>query len=494
MTKSKKEKETLQTRPPIVVFLGHVDAGKSSIIDYIRKSNIVARESGGITQHIGAYEVKDEKGREIVFIDTPGHAAFSSIRARGAKIADLAVLVIGVDQGIKPQTKEAISYLKKTGISCIVAINKIDQPGIDPLTIEGQLAKEGIVVENQGGKVPVVKLSAKTGQGIDHLHDLVFLIAEIENWKRDIAKPAAGIVIESQLDPRQGPVATLLIQEGVLKKGDVIGTSSTKGRVKSLVDSNNRFLEQALPSQPVRMLGLEKVPLVGDKFKFYSDLKEIQARLDSALVSEKKTSGDSQEESLNLILKADVAGSLEAIKSILEAVSVPGIKLNIVKEDVGKISQADIKQARDSQAQVVGFRVGLDTAVERLRERENVLVKTFAVIYNLADYIEEEMKRKKEPEEIRREIGKLKVLAIFKKGKKRQIVGGNVIEGQVERGAQLDIFRGKEKIGSGRLVGLEKEKKAVPLVKKGQQAGIAYEGSGEIQKDDLLEIYRQEKN
>ena len=494
MPKSKKEKEILQTRPPVVVFLGHVDAGKSSIIDYIRKSDIVAQEKGGITQHIGAYEVKDEKGREIVFIDTPGHAAFSSIRARGAKIADIAVLVIGVDQGIKPQTKEAISYIKKTGVSCIVAINKIDIPGLDPSTIEGQLAKEGIVTENQGGKVPVVKLSAKTGKEIDHLLDLIFLVAEMENWKKDIAKTASGIVIESRLDPQQGPVATLLMQEGILRKGDIIGTSSTKGRVKNLIDSNNHSLGQAFPPQPISVLGLEKVPIVGDKFRFYADPKEIQTLLDSISVGEKETKDDSQGENFNLILKADVASSLEAIRNILETISIPGIKLNIVKEDVGKISQVDIKQAYDTHAQVVGFRVDLNAAGEKFREREDITVKTFAVIYNLADYIEQEMKKRKEPEEVRREIGKLKVLVIFKKGEKRQIVGGDVIEGQVERGAQLDIFRGKEKIGSGRLVELEREKKKVPLVKKGQQAGIAYEGSGEIQKDDLLEIYRCEKN
>jgi translation initiation factor IF-2 len=494
MTKSKKKKEILQTRQPVVVFLGHVDAGKSSIVDYIRKSDIVAREAGGITQHIGAYEVKDEKGREIVFIDTPGHAAFSSIRARGAKIADIAVLVIGVDQGIKPQTKEAISYLKKTGVSCIVAINKIDIPGLDPATIEGQLAKEGIVVENQGGEIPVVELSAKTGKGMDHLLDIIFLIAEMEDWKQDVTKSATGIVIESRLDSQQGPVATLLIQEGVLRKGDLIGTSSTKGRIKNLVDSNNHFLEQASPPQPISVLGLEKVPIVGDKFRFYDDPKEIQALLDSVPVNEKKPKDDSQEENFNLILKADVASSLEAIKNILGTISVSGVKLNVVKEDVGKISQVDIKQAYDTHAQVVGFRVDLNAAGAKFRERENILVKTFAVIYNLADYVEQEMKKKKEPEEVRREIGKLKVLAIFKKGEKRQIVGGDVIEGQVEKGAQLDIFRGKEKIGSGRLVELEREKKKLSLVKKGQQAGIAYEGSGEIEKDDLLEVYRYEKN
>ena len=481
--------KTLKSRPPVVVFLGHIDAGKSSILSYIQKTDLTKNESGGITQHIKAYETL-YNNKKIVFIDTPGHAAFSSIRSRGAKIADIAVLVVGIDQGVLPQTKEAIAYLKETKIPVIVAFNKIDQNGLPLEKIKAQLADEGLVLESRGGPVPAVETSAKTGQGIDDLLGLILLLAEMENLQADEQRPAEGFILESYLDRLKGPIVSLLVKNGQLKVGDVLGTASSFGKIKEIKDWQNKNLEEALPSQPVRVLGFKSLPIAGENFRTFSSLEEAQSYLQksSREKSEKNLSSSGKEEKhLNLVLKADAFSSLEALKKIIAELKIAN-RINIVKAEVGDVNQNDVQEAVYHQAEIIGFRVKANPAALALLKRNKIIFKSFMVIYDLLDYVREETQRLTR-QQVRQVEGRLEVLAVFWAKKNRQIVGGKVVEGEFRPGLLLEIFRGTEKIGQGKIVSLERDQKKVEKVKKGQTAGILYEGSGKITQGDILEAY-----
>ena len=500
MTKAK-----LKSKPPVVVFLGHIDAGKSSILSYIQKTDLTKKESGGITQHIGAYETiyQDKK---IVFIDTPGHAAFSSIRSRGAKIADMAVLVVSLDQGVLPQTKEAIAYLKETKIPVIVDINKIDQAGLPLEKVKAQLRKEGLVLESQEGKIPEVETSAKTGQGVNDLLDIILLLAEMEDLKADYQCPAEGVVLESSLDRLKGPSVKLLVNQGTLKTGDIIGTISALGRVKEILDWQGRHLDQVIPSQPAKVLGMKSVPMAGEEFKVYSSLEAAQSQIQNKKVqksavspkveetteetteeiAEEKTE-ETDEEKLKLILKADAFSSLEALQKIIEEMKEAN-RIEILKAEVGDINQKDVQMAESNQAQIVGFRVKTNQATLTLLKRSSVNFKSFLVIYDLLDYLKTEVK-KLARKAVRQTVGRLEVLAIFWTKKKRQIVGGRIVEGELSTGLLLDVFRGAEKIGEGKIVSLERDQKKIEKVKKGQTIGLLYEGKGRIEKGDILEAY-----
>ncbi len=471
---------------PVVVILGHVDAGKSSILDFIRKTKIVEKESGGITQHVGVYE-SELKNQRVTFIDTPGHAAFSTIRSRGAKIADIAILVIAVDQGILPQTKEAIAYLKETKIPTIVVFNKTDLPSEKLNAIKGQLNKEGITVESMGGLIPSLNISAKTGQGMDDLIDMILLLSEMGELKTKTSDSMQGIVIESNSDSFRGPIAVIIIKQGVLSSGDIIATPSTCGKIKGLFDFENKKISQANSGQAAIVLGFNQVPKAGEIVQVCKDLDEARA-LAKEIENEIKLEIN-DEESFNIILKADVNSSLEAIKTVLQGMPQDKMKINIIASETGDISQNNVTLAQNMNADIIGFNVGLNSGVRGLLEKANVKFSNFDIIYKLTEYVAEELKRRREPEESRREIGKLEVLAIFKTEKNRQIIGGNVIEGQIEKSAKLDVFRGKDKIGQGKIVNLECRKKKMDIVPKGQQAGILYEGTGRIEEGDLIEAY-----
>jgi len=482
-----------------VVVLGHVDHGKTSILDFIRKTHVAEKEAGEITQHIGAYQIEKD-GKKITFIDTPGHEAFSAMRSRGAKVADIAILVVAADEGVKPQTKEAISHIKKSDIPLIVALNKIDKPQANPEKVKRELQKEDILVEDLGGKIPSVEVSAKTGQGIPELLDLILLVAEMENLETNLEKPAEGVVIEAYLDKLRGPIATLILNEGILKPGQIIGTPSVVGKIKTLEDFQGTSISEAFPAQPVIVLGFENVPKVGENFKTFSDIESAKNYLK---VLEKREAPEvlevgPEQKILNLILKTDVLGSIEAIEEVLKGIPQEKVILRILKSDVGEINESDIKfakvhPARGYAALILGFRVKINPAAKMFAEREKVKIITFDVIYDLVEGVRKFMEKIVEPELVRTDLGKVKILAIFRVEKNRQIIGGKVIEGEVKKGTLIEVQRGGELIGKGKLINLQRDKKDIDKVTKGQDCGILYEGDTRIEVGDVLVIYVEEK-
>ena len=489
----KEKQENLIGRPPVVVVLGHIDHGKSSLLEAIKDFKITAGESGGITQHIGAYQV-EEQGKKITFIDTPGHEAFSQMRSRGAKVADIAILVIDAAEGVKTQTKEAISHIKKTGIPLIVALNKIDKPEADPEKVKRELVREDILVESMGGKVPAVEVSAKTHKGIPELLELILLVAEIEKPSADFEIPGQGVIIESYLDNLRGPTATLLVSEGRVRAGDIVGTPSAWTKVKSLEDFQKKPIKIALPSDPCIIFGFNLVPKVGDEFKVLADMEsaEKNIKLKEKKIQEPLKIGEGQK-ILNLILKADVLGSLEAIEEILKNLPQDKIILRILKSEVGNINESDLKLARTGKILILGFRVKMDSAAKKIAERERVKIMHFEVIYDLVEEVRKFMEKILEPEEVRTDLGRVKVLAKFLDEKSRQIIGGRVVEGEVKKGAQIEVFRNEEKVGKGRMISLQRNKKDAEQIVKGEECGILFEGGVKIEEGDTLLIYTEEK-
>jgi len=495
-----KEKK-LAARPPVVVVLGHVDHGKSSILSSIKDFRIIEKESGGITQHIGAYQV-DYQGKQITFIDTPGHGAFSAMRSRGAKAADIAILVVSADEGVKLQTKEAISHIQKAQIPMIVAINKIDKIEADPERVKRELSEQGVLLESMGGKVPVVKVSAKTGEGISGLLDLILLVAEMEDLRGDITTPAEGVVIEAYLDANRGPTATLIVKNGTLKRGDVVGVSSTYGKIRVMENFQGEPVEKALPSMPVVVLGFESVPVVGERFRVFSDIKSAQQALvvptvapdiSQPISASSVEKGPVSEKVLNLIVKADVLGSLEAIEVVLKEIPQDKASLKIIRKEVGGITESDVKLAKGANGIIIGFRVKADSVAKSLAFRERVKIMNFEVIYELAQEVRRLLSKKLEFETIRNDLGKIKVLAIFRTEKSSQIIGGKVIEGEARRGSLLDVYRGQERMGGGKIAELQRNKKVVDKLDKGAECGILYKGDVKIEEGDILEVYMEEK-
>ncbi|PIQ05297.1 MAG: translation initiation factor IF-2 [Candidatus Nealsonbacteria bacterium CG18_big_fil_WC_8_21_14_2_50_37_10] len=493
--------QNLISRPPVAVVLGHIDHGKTTLLDQIRKTHVAEKESGGITQHIGAYQIvlpagrQEKGGKKITFLDTPGHEAFSQMRSRGARVADIAILVVDCCEGVQAQTKEAILSIKKAGIQIIVVLNKIDKPEANPEKTKGELSKEGVLVESLGGKVPQVLVSAKTGQGVEDLLELILLVAEMEDLKTDVSKSAEGAVIESYLDSQRGPTATLLLTEGILKKGDILGTLSTFGKIKSLESFRGVPLEKVLPSDPVIVVGFENVPKVGENFKVFPGIEEAKSYLKFL---EKKAPEvleiSAEQKVLNLILKSDVLGSIEAIEEVLRGLPQEKVILRILKSEVGEISERDIKLAKGGRAVILGFRVKISPAAKILAERDKIKIMTFEIIYDLVEWVRKFMERIVEPELVRMELGKVKVLAIFLAEKNRQIIGGKVTEGEVRKGVQIEIFRGNEElVGKGRLINLQRNKKDIDRVSKGEECGMLYEGNVRVEEGDTLVIYIEEK-
>jgi len=480
-------------RPPVVVVLGHIDHGKSSILEAIKDLKITSKESGGITQHIGAYQI-EHQGKSITFIDTPGHEAFSAMRSRGAKVADIAILVIAGDEGVKAQTKEAITHIKKSDLPLIVAINKIDKPEANPEKVKRELSKEDILVESMGGKIPSAEVSAKTGQGIEELLELILLVAEIEQLKGDMGIPAKGVIIESYLDSQRGPTATLLLDNGVLKPGDIIGTDSCFGKVKSLENFQGIAIKEAFPSQPCIVFGFENVPKVGEEFRVFPDIESAKKYLQKI---EKKVPAVSplepSQRALNIILKADVLGSLEAIEEVLKELPQEKVALRILKSEVGEINESDIKLAKGAKAQVLGFRVKTNPIARLLAEREKIKITGFEIIYELVEGVRKMMERAIKPEIVRVDLGKIKVSIIFRTEKNRQILGGKVMEGEIKKGVSVEVFRAEEKVGQGKIINLQRGKKNVQSAKKGEECGLLYEGDVKVEEEDILASYIEER-
>jgi len=478
-----------------VVVLGHIDHGKTTLLDYIRKTKVAEKETGGITQHIGAYEIKINN-KKITFIDTPGHEAFSAMRARGAKVADIAILIIDATEGVKAQTKEAISQIKKAKIPFIVALNKIDKPNADPPKVKRELVKEGVTVEDLGGNVPAINISAKTGQGVNELLELILLLAEMEELKTDLSQGAQGVIIESYLDHFRGPTATLILNQGILKKGEILATFSTLGKVRILENFQGQPISEAFPSQPVVVVGFEEVPKVGEEFRVFPSLEEAKKFLEKK--EEKPERGvleiEPDQKVLNIILKGDVFGSIEAIEEILKNLSQEKVIVRVLKSEVGAINESDVKLAKSGKAIILGFRVKVNPVAKNLAEREKVKILIFEVIYDLVEGTRKLIERMIEPEIVRVDLAKVKVLVHFWAGKNRQIVGGRVIEGEVKKGAKIEVFRDNELLDQGKMVNLQIEKKDVERAKKGDECGILYEGGNvKIEPGDILVIYQEEK-
>lgn len=497
---TEKNRENLVTRPPVVVVMGHVDHGKTSLLDYIRQSRVALKEAGGITQHVGAYEIEYSppagtgvSKQRITFIDTPGHEAFAKIRERGAKVADLAILVIAADEGIKPQTKEALSYIEKEKLPFIIALNKIDLPQANPDKVKQELAELGVFVEGWGGKIPCLTVSAKTGQGIDELLEMILLVAELEDLKADPSAEPEGVIIESSLDPNRGIVATAIILNGTLEPGKIIYTPSTKAKIKSLENFLGQRQTSLSFSSPAIITGWDKQPLAGEKFSaqpILSSTEKIEEKTNtiplSSLNTDKKT--------FPLILKADVIGSLEALETIVEQI-FQGTELTplIIDKSVGPINLNDLKKAETTNAVVIGFRSKLESELGNyLRDRRITLFQS-EIIYELMEKLRKYLEEQLKPAEDQL-TGRLKVLAIFsqKDKKNRQIIGGQLFEGKVKKGQRFFLVKANqpetEKTEAGKVLTIRKNKQELDSAEAVMEIGLQVESSAEFSPEDILEF------
>ncbi|MGC8927668.1 MAG: translation initiation factor IF-2 [Myxococcota bacterium] len=495
--------EDMVPRPPIVTVMGHVDHGKTTLLDYIKKTNVAAQEAGGITQHIGAYEVKLERG-SITFLDTPGHAAFTKMRARGAQITDIVILVVAADDGIQPQTVEAINHAKSAGVPIIVAINKIDKPGINPDRIKQDLMNYGLVSEEWGGDTIVRYISAKTGQGVNELLDMLLLQAEVLELKASDKGPAVGTVIESKVEKGRGPVATVIVQSGTLKKGDFIISGVYSGRVRMMFDSNGNQCISAGPSKPVEVIGLSGTPQAGEALYVVEDEKLadriIERRLEQQRnqkfstvtklsIEDMLNSMGSEQKGLKIILKTDVYGSAESIAEALKAESTDTFKIEILHSGVGSITESDVTLASASNAIIIGFNTKSDSNVKQIAEREKVIIKSFAIIYDLLDYVKKIISGEIKEEKTETYAGRAEVRQIFNISKVGKIAGCMVVDGRVVRSARVKVIRDNQTIFEGKLSSLKRFKDDVREVQAGMDCGIAIEGFEDISEGDVLEFY-----
>jgi translation initiation factor IF-2 len=513
----KEDKAKLKPRPPVVVVLGHVDHGKTQLLDTIRKTNVVAKEAGGITQHISAYQVEKNK-KIITFIDTPGHEAFTAMRSRGTKIADIAVLVIAADDGVKPQTKEAIKIIKAGGIPFIVAINKIDKPEADIEKVKKQLADLGYLPEDWSGKTICTPVSAKTGQGINELLEMILLVADMEKdeIKANPEGELLGTIIESRVDPQEGAVSVVLIQNGSLKIGDTVEVGRVYGKIKTMKDFKGELLRQAMPAQPVKILGLKDSPVVGEILRIAKNLSKLKKnikkhRLDYHLKTptqikfktkkqdeeekeeEKKSAKTKKVKPLNIVLKADTLGSLEAISEALNQIKHEDFKIEIVHRGLGNITEADVGRAEAAHGLLYGFNVKPTSSAENVAKGEEFQIKTFNIIYNLVDEVTKEAELLLNPEILVETLGRVKILAVFRNEKTYQIIGGKVTKGKIVSGAKAKVFREKQKVASGRITQLQINKKNVKEVAEGLECGMKFEGEPVVQVNDFVEVYQEKK-
>lgn len=509
----KENKQKIVERSPVVVVMGHIDHGKSKLLDYIRKSNIVEKEVGNITQHLSAYEVihQNEFGtkKKITFLDTPGHEAFSQMRERGAQIADIAILIISAEDSVKNQTIEALKAIKERGIPFVVAINKIDKTGANVEKTKNDLVENEVYLEGYGGDIPYAEISAKTGQGVDKLLDLIILVAEMEELKGDLSKPATGFVIESDLDPQRGISASLLIKDGILKKGMFVVVDDSISGTRIFENFLGKQIEKAFFSSPVRIigfssslkfLGLRKVPRIGEKF--YSFETKIEAE---KLIKTNKRKSESnpdkrqiEKESdikkdkklVPIIIKTDVAGTIEAIEKEISKLNNDEIVLKIIRAGVGAINESDVSLAiADKNLIVMGFNVKVDANALDLSQKLNIPIKTFDIIYKITDWLKEELETRRTRKEVVEMTGKSKILKIFSKIKNKQVIGGKVLEGKLTSGTTFNIIRRENKIGEGKINRLEQNKIQIKEVNKNDEFGIMIESKIEIAPGDILETF-----
>ncbi|HEX7365418.1 MAG TPA: translation initiation factor IF-2 [Dehalococcoidia bacterium] len=498
--------EKLYPRPPVITIMGHVDHGKTSLLDAIRQSNVIATEAGAITQHIGAYQVEVDS-RKITFLDTPGHEAFTAMRARGTQVTDIAVLVVAADDGVMPQTVEAIDHARAADVPIVVALNKIDKPDANPDKVKRQLSDLGLVIEEWGGDTICVPISAKKKQGIDVLLENLLLVADILELKAEHDSLAEGVIIEARLDKSRGPLATLLVQKGVLKPGDNIIVSNTWGRVKAMFNDLGKQLKKAEPSTPVEVLGLNAVPQAGESFKVVSNEREARTLLDKQKDSQKRVTtrarplglsdlstqiSTGQIKELNIILKTDVQGSIEPIRDSLEHLGDEKVKVRIIHYGSGGITEGDVLLALASKAIVIGFNSRPESGAQRLAETEGISIRYYNVIYELVKDVEKALKGMLEPTYAEVTEGQAEVIAIFESGKKGRIAGVSVKEGRIKRDASARVIRKGEPIHESRIISLKRFKEDVKEVATGFECGLRIEGFSDFQVGDIVQSYRQE--
>ncbi len=497
--------EELKPRPPVVTVMGHVDHGKTTLLDAIRETDVAAREAGGITQHIGAYKVKLKDGQEITFIDTPGHEAFTHMRARGAQVTDIVILVVAADDGVMDQTREAIDHAKAAGVPIVVAINKIDKPEANPERVKSELAELGLVPEDWGGDTLYAEISAKKKIGIEDLLELVLLQAEMLELKAAPDRPARGRIIESRLDKGRGPVATVIIQEGTLHEGDPFVAGTTYGRVRAMLDERGKRLKEAGPATPVEILGFQEVPQAGDDFIVMPDeqkarrVAEYRARKqrEAEMARETKMSleklfeklKEGEVKELKVVLKADVQGTLEALQDSLRKLSTDEVRVNIIRSGIGAITESDIMLASASDAIVIGFNVRPSSKAKQLAEQEKVEVRFYDVIYKLIEDVKKAMSGLLEPEYEERIIGVAEVRATFKVPKVGVVAGCYVKEGKLERGAKVRLLRDNVVIYTGRIASLKRFKEDVKEVVAGYECGVGLENFNDIKVGDVIEAF-----
>ena len=495
----KDDEKDLRKRPAVVTIMGHVDHGKTTLLDYIRQSKVVASEAGGITQHIGAYQVQ-VNGEYITFIDTPGHAAFTEMRARGAQVTDIIILVVAADDGLMPQTEEAIHHAQAAGCPIIVAINKMDKPTANPDRVMQELSEYNLLPEVWGGDTTYCQISALKGMGVDELLEMVQLVAEMQEYKANPNRLAVGTVIEAQLDKGRGPVATLLVQNGTLKVGDNVVIGDTYGKIRTMEDETHRRLNEALPSKAVVVTGLEEVPMAGDKFMVISDERQARqiaearkerskTQLNAGKVAtlEEMFSQLDEHKELNLVVKADVQGSLEAVKNSISKIKVEDIKINIVRAGVGAITETDIILAQASRAIVVGFNVRPTGQVRQSAETSGVEIRLYNIIYKLLEDIDAALKGMLDPEFEEVVTGFAEVRQTFKVSKVGTIAGCYVTDGVIERNSLVRILRSGVVIFEGKMATLRRFKDDVKEVKAGYECGITIASFNDIKEGDVIE-------
>ena len=499
--------EDLKSRAPIVTVMGHVDHGKTSLLDYIRKTNVIAGESGGITQHIGAYNVKLENGQRITFLDTPGHEAFTAMRARGAQVTDIAIIVIAADDDVMPQTKEAISHAQAAGVPMIIALNKVDKPNANPDNIRQQLSAMNVLVEEWGGNIQSQEVSAKMGNNMDALLEKVLLQAEMLELKANPDKNAQGVVIEASLDKGRGYVSTILVQTGTLKVGDYVLAGKNHGKVKAILDERGKPLEEAGPSIPVTILGLDGAPTAGDKFRVFEDEREAktiatkrgQLQREQSVRTKKHLTldelgrrialGDFKE--LNIILKGDVDGSVEALSDQLQSLSTEEISVNIIYQGVGQITESDVLLAAASDAIMIGFNVRAGANAKDLADKEEIEIRTYSIIYRAIDEVKEAMEGMLSPEIKEQVIGNVEIRETFKITKVGTIAGCMVLTGKVTRNSKIRLLRDGIVKFEGELESLKRFKDDVKEVTKGYECGLNIKGYNDIETGDILEVYEE---
>ena len=497
------DEKDLQERPPVITIMGHVDHGKTSLLDAIRKTNVVSGEAGGITQHIGAYQI-NYNGKAITFIDTPGHAAFTEMRARGASITDIVIIIVAADDGVMPQTREAIDHAKAAGVPIVVAVNKIDKPEANPDRVLTEMSQAGITPDTWGGDTLFVNISAKTGQGIPELLENLLLISEMQELKANPNRYASGTVIESKLDKSLGTVSTVLIQNGTLRLGDAVVVGNYAGKIRTLKNDRGENLVEAFPSMPVSITGISEVPSAGDKFMAFENEKKAKSISEQRILAAKKKSMvsggsvslddlfnriEAGEREVNVILKADVKGSEEAVKNSLLKLDVEGIKVNVIRSSVGAISESDVVLAAASKAIIIGFNIRPNNKTIEYAKEKGVDIRFYNIIYKVVEEMEAALKGKLEPTYEEKILGQAEVRRLFKFSKVGTIAGSYVVDGIIKRDAKARVIRDGVVIYDGNINSIAREKDQVKEVKQGLECGITVENFNDIKENDIIEAY-----